>query len=101
MGSFILFIIQQIIGLLILAIVVNVILSWLVAFEIINLRNPYALQFVRFLDAVVRPILAPFRRLIRPIGNVDVSPILALLVLQGVSGYLLPWAFEPLRRIMG
>jgi len=101
MASFLYFILDAILGLLIWAIIINAILSWLVAFDVINLRNRIAYQIAHFLDAVTRPILKPFQRFIPPLGGVDVTPILALLVLQGIRIYLLPWIFAPLRGLIG
>src|SRR3954469_18949829 len=101
MASFLHFILDAILGLLIWAIIINAILSWLVAFDVINLKNRVAYQIAHFLDAVTRPILRPFQRLIPPLGGVDVTPILALLVLQGIRIYLLPWIFTPLATVIG
>jgi YggT family protein len=56
---------------------------------------------VRFLDAVTRPVLAPFQRFIPSLGGVDISPIVAILVIQAARQYLLPWLFAPLFRIVG
>jgi len=41
-------------------------------------------QPFKSLDMVVQPIIAPFRKLIPPIGNIDFSPMVAMFVLQGV-----------------
>jgi YggT family protein len=101
MASFLYFILDAILGLIIWAIIINAILSWLVAFDVINLRNRIVYQIAHFLDAVTRPILRPFQRFIPPLGGVDVTPILALLVIQGIRIYLLPLAFEPLRSVLG
>ena len=101
MASFLFYVATQLINLLVLAIIVSAIMSWLVAFNVINMRNNLVYGFARFLDAVTRPVLAPFQRLIPPLGGVDVSPIVAILVLQGISGYLLPWLFRPLFGLIG
>ena len=42
-------------------------------------------QPFKSLDAVVSPIIAPFRKIIPPIGNIDISPIVAIMVLQLVA----------------
>ena len=60
MGSFLYFIVSSLLSLLIFAIFANAILSWLVAFDVINLRNQVVYNIAKFLDAVTRPILAPF-----------------------------------------
>ena len=101
MGSFLLFIVDALLNLLVIAIIISAVLSWLVAFDVINLRNPMVYNIARFLDAVTRPILRPFQKIIPPIGGVDISPIIVLLVLQGIRIYLLPLAFGPIIRILG
>ncbi len=101
MASFVYFIIDSLLGLLILAIIVSAILSWLVAFNVINLRNQFVYGLVRFLEAVTRPVLAPFQKVIPPLGGVDISPIIAILVLQGIKIYLLPMIFRPLQGFLG
>lgn len=101
MTGFIYFILSGLIGLVILAIFASAILSWLVMFNVINLRNQLVYNVVRFLDAVTAPILRPVQRIIPPLGGIDISPIIVLLVLQGVRTYLLPWLLDPLARLIG
>lgn len=72
------------------AIIAAAILSWLVAFNVLNIRNQFAYNVVRFLDAVTRPVLRPFQRFIPPLGGMDVSPVVAILVIVGVQSILLP-----------
>lgn len=91
MGTFIFSIVGQILGLLVLAIIVSAILSWLVAFNVINIRHPIANAVVRGLDAVTRPVLRPFQRFIPPLGGIDLSPIVAIIVIQSAQRYLVPW----------
>ena len=76
--------IRVVLGLLVWAIIINAILSWLVAFDVINLRNRFVANVAHFLDAVTRPILRPIQRIIPPLGGVDISPIIAILVIQYV-----------------
>ncbi len=96
MGSFLYFIVDNLLNLLILAIIVSAVLSWLVAFDVINLRNRFVYGVARFLDAVTRPILRPVQKVIPAIGGVDISPIIVLLVIQGIRQYLLPLVFGPI-----
>ena len=88
--TFIFFIVGSLLTLLIWAIIISAILSWLVAFNVINIRHPFAYNVVRFLEAVTRPVLRPFQRVIPPLGGVDISPIVAILVLVGIRSILLP-----------
>ena len=101
MGSFILFVVSGLLSALIWAIIISAVMSWLVAFDVINLRNPFVANVARFLDAVTRPILRPIQRFIPPLGGVDITPIIALLVIQGAQHYLLPILFRPLIAISG
>ncbi|MDP3177954.1 MAG: YggT family protein [Spirochaetaceae bacterium] len=101
MTSFLFAVISGILSLLVFAIIASAILSWLVAFNVINIRHPTANAIVRFLEAVTRPVLAPFQRFIPSLGGIDISPIVAILVIQAANRYLLPWLFNPLYRLIG
>jgi YggT family protein len=87
---FLYFVLDGLLGLLVLAIIVSAILSWLVAFDVINLRNRFVYNVAHFLDAVTRPILRPVQKVIPPLGGVDISPIIVLLLIQGFRSYILP-----------
>ena len=101
MGQFLYFIVDSLLGLLVLAIIVSAVMSWLVAFDVINLRNRFVYSLHRFLDAVTRPLLRPVQRVIPPLGGVDISPIVLLLVIQGARTFLLPLIFRPLISVLG
>ncbi len=90
--EFIFYILNAVIGLLLFAIVATAILSWLVAFDVINLRNRFIYSVAQFLEAVTRPVLSPFQRIIPTLGGIDVSPIVAILILTGIRRFLLPAA---------
>jgi len=101
MGLFLRDIIEWLIGALILVIVLNAVLSWLIAFDVVNLRSPAVRQFATFLDAATRPVLAPLRRVIPPIGGIDITPIIAIVVLSAAQNYLIPWIFAPIVGVFG
>lgn len=67
------FILYGTLGLLSLAIVIRIVLSWVMSFT-----NPV----LRFLRKITDPILEPFRRLIPPLGVFDISAIIVLLLLN-------------------
>jgi YggT family protein len=91
-----LFLFDHLIGLVILVVIVNAIISWLVAFDVINLRNPTMYRVVRTLDAITEPMLRPIRRVLPGLGGIDLSPIVLLLLLEAtqivVDGLLAPYA---------
>jgi YggT family protein len=101
MVGFLEYIIIQLINLLVLAIIISAVLSWLVAFDVINLRHPIARQVVMFLDAVTRPVLRPIQSVIPPLGGFDISPVIAIIVLQAMSAYLIPWIFSFISPLTG
>ena len=66
------------------------VVSWLIAFDVINLRNRTAYGAVRFLDQVTRPILAPLRRIIPSIGGLDITPVILIIVITAAQRTLIP-----------
>jgi YggT family protein len=100
MGSFLYFIIDGLLQLFVVAVIISAILSWLVAFDVINLRNRAVYSIAHFLDAVTRPVLRPVQKIIPTLGGVDISPIIVLLVIQGIRIYLLPLAFGPIIAVL-
>ena len=82
MGYAIVWLVNTILGLMTWAIILSAILSWLFAFDVINHRNRFVNQIAMFLDALTAPILAPFRKIIPPLGGLDITPIVAILTLQ-------------------
>ena len=101
MGSALLFIFYALVNLAMLAVFLAAILSWLVAFDVINTRNPTVRQLMRFLDAVTDPMLRPIRRVLPNLGGVDISPIV-LLILLGALKILVQTTLDgPLRAALG
>ncbi|WGM37268.1 YggT family protein [Caulobacter sp. NIBR1757] len=81
MGIAIVWLVNQVIGLIILVLIVQAVISWLVAFNVINLSHPFARNVVSFLDAVTDPMLRPLRRVVPLLGGVDITPIVLILLL--------------------
>ncbi|WP_333591835.1 YggT family protein [Brevundimonas sp.] len=90
--GFIFFVANAILSLLVWAVIISAILSWLFAFDVINHRNRFVSQLAYALDRITGPVLAPLRRFIPPLGGIDVTPIVALILIQGIQNYLLPAA---------
>ena len=62
-------------------IVASAILSWLVAFNVVNTRNDFVRSIWNFLDAVTEPALRPIRNILPNLGGVDISPIILILLI--------------------
>ena len=59
-----------------------VIMSWLIAFGIVNRSNPYVRQIGQALERLTEPLLRPIRRLLPDLGGIDISPIILLIAMQ-------------------
>lgn len=59
-------------------IIASVIVSWLLAFEVINARNPQARNLIGLLDKVTDPVYRPLRKYIPAIGGIDITPIIVI-----------------------
>ncbi|MCB9979470.1 MAG: YggT family protein [Rhodospirillales bacterium] len=59
-------------------IVIEVVVSWLLVFEVINLRNPQAQNLIRLLRRLTDPVMGPIRKYVPAIGGIDISPIIVI-----------------------
>jgi YggT family protein len=74
-----LWLINTVIQLYIYVLVASAVLSWLVAFNVVNVRNPIVSQIGEFLYRVTEPALRPIRRILPNLGGIDISPIILVL----------------------
>jgi YggT family protein len=82
MGYALVWLINTVVQLFIWAVIINAIMSWLIAFNVLNPRSQFVYQIGRFFEAVTEPLLGPFRRIIPNLGGIDISPIVVILLLQ-------------------
>lgn len=59
-------------------IIVQVVLSWLIAFGVVNTANPQAARLSDALDRLTDPVMKPIRRYVPPIGGIDITPIMVI-----------------------
>lgn len=72
-------------------ILASVIISWLVAFNVINLRNPAIARVYAALNSFTERLYAPIRRVIPTVyGGMDISPVIILIALKMIQ-YTLRW----------
>jgi YggT family protein len=57
------------------------IMSWLLAFNVLNRGNPTVYRVFAFLERITEPALTPIRRVIPPIGGIDISPVILILLI--------------------
>jgi YggT family protein len=66
-------------------IIVMAVMSWLLAFDVINMRNDFVRSVWNGVNALTEPALRPIRRFLPPIGGMDISPIVLLLLLAFIQ----------------
>ena len=92
-----LFVIVEIISIaltwLIYALVIWAVLSWLIAFNVVNMHNRFVAGVVNGLDGFFKPLLRPIRRILPDMGGIDLSPmvliLLIMLIQKGLPALLL------------
>ena len=82
MGYAIVWLVNTVVTFYIWIIIAGAILSWLVVFNVVNVRNRFVYQVGRFLDALTDPVLRQIRRVVPLIGGIDISPIILIFGLQ-------------------
>lgn len=55
------------------------IMSWLISFQVLNIRQPFVSQVWYALQRILEPIYAPIRRFMPDLGGIDLAPIVALI----------------------
>ncbi|CAN5667267.1 YggT family protein [soil metagenome] len=71
--------IEALIELVTWVVIVSAIMSWLVAFGVVNTRNQFIRMVVETLFRLTEPMLRPIRRMLPNLGGVDISPVVLLL----------------------
>ena len=73
--------------------VASAVLSWLLAFGIVNRHSPAVSQIGRFLYQITEPVLRPIRRVVPLMGGVDLSPLVLILLLWLLRNLLFEYVF--------
>lgn len=60
---------------------VMIIMSWLISFNVINTRNQFVAGLWRALNQITEPILRPIRRIVPPMGGLDLSPLIVFIII--------------------
>ncbi|MGQ5702431.1 YggT family protein [Sandaracinobacteroides sp. A072] len=73
-------------------IIIQAILSWLVAFNVVNTNNRFVYSLLTGLDRILNPVLRPIRNVLPDMGGIDLSPLVLILgimlaqrLLQGLA----------------
>ncbi|MCB2128384.1 MAG: YggT family protein [Rhodobacteraceae bacterium] len=62
-------------------IIAHFIMSWLISFQVLNLHQPAISQIWYGINRLLEPIYGPFRRIIPPMGGLDLAPMAAIILI--------------------
>ena len=74
----IIYLVELVIEILTWVVIAGAIMSWLVAFGVVNMRNQFIRVIVDMLYRITEPMLRPIRRVLPNLGGVDISPVVLL-----------------------
>lgn len=77
-------ILDFLVGIVWFFILAHVIMSWLVNFEVVNLRQKLVAQIWYGLNRLVEPIYRPIRKVLPNMGPIDISPLVVIFVLYAI-----------------
>jgi len=77
-------ILLMLIGVVRFFIIAHFIMSWLIQFQVLNIRQPFVSQVWYGLSRLLEPIYGPIRRFLPQMGGIDLSPLVALLGLEAI-----------------
>ena len=77
----ILYVILLVLDLYIWLLIAAAVLSWLVAFNVVNSRNQFVAMLGDFIYRVTEPVLRPIRNMLPSLGGIDVSPVVVILII--------------------
>ena len=77
-------ILLMLIGVVRFVIFAHFIMSWLISFQVLNIRQPLVAQIWYGLERILEPIYRPIRNFLPNLGGIDLSPIVALLGLEAI-----------------
>ena len=69
------------------------VLSWLIAFNVVNARNQVVAMIGEFLYRITEPLLRPIRSILPDLGGLDISPIILILLIMFVQRVILYYIY--------
>jgi YggT family protein len=73
--------------------IVHIIMSWLINFQVLNLHQPIVSQIWQGINRLLEPIYEPIRRVLPDTRPMDLAPLVALIVVISLRSYILPVIF--------
>ncbi len=86
--------IDTILGIFVWILIASAVLSWLVAFNVVNTRNRAVYVIGDFLYRLTEPVLRPIRNILPNMGGIDISPIVLILLIFFIRNLLAEYWFR-------
>lgn len=64
--------------------IAHIVMSWLINFQVLNLRQPIVAQIWHGLNRLLEPLYEPIRRILPPMGGLDLAPLVALIAVYAI-----------------
>lgn len=84
---------QLILSVVYFVMILHIIMSWLINFQVLNLHQPIVSQIWNGLNRLLEPIYEPIRRILPDTRPLDLAPLVALIVVISLRAYVLPVIF--------
>ena len=84
----ILLLLYRVIDIYFYILIINIILSWLIAFNVVNTQNRLVVTILYATNRLTDPLLNPVRRILPNLGGIDISPIILVLCLLFIQDYI-------------
>ncbi len=72
----------------IFVIILQVALSWAIAFDLVNANNEAARNLTQLLHKFTDPVYKPIRKYVPPVGGIDLTPLIVIIGIQVIAGLL-------------
>ncbi len=81
---------QLILSVLWFVMIVHIIMSWLINFQVLNLRQPLVYQIWDGLNRLLEPIYGPIRRILPNTGALDLAPLVVFIAIIAIRDIIIP-----------
>ena len=89
----ILYVILLLLDVYIWLLIAAAVLSWLVAFNVVNARNQFVHMLGDFLYRITEPVLRPIRNIMPNLGGIDVSPVIVILLIILIKDIIVRYVY--------
>ncbi len=83
-------ILDMLLGVAFFIMIIHIVFSWLIAFQVLNMRQPLVAQIWDGLNRLLEPIYRPIRRWLPDTGGLDLAPLVAFLIIIALRDFILP-----------